>query len=85
MKLIEPYHPVEGQRGYKFVRWFRNNINWCEGYYYDTEIPKPENKLYNWFYKYWLFPYVQNDCMCCNTVRGLIYGAIIGFAIGVLL
>lgn len=78
MKLLQPWHPLPGQFGYRFVKWFRNNINWCDGYYYDSLEPKPDNKLYNFFYKYWLFPFEQNDCICCNTVRGLIYGIIIG-------
>ena len=79
MKLIVPPQPKKGERGYWFVKWFTDNINWCHGYYYDSEIEKPENKLYNFFYKYWLFPFIQTDCLCCNTVRGLIYGFILGF------
>lgn len=77
--MIQPPQPKPGERGYTFVKWFTDNINWCHGYYYGTETPKPDNKLYNFFYTYWLFPFVQNECLCCNTVRGLIYGGIIGF------
>ena len=82
MKLKDPYHPLPGQRFYSLVKWFRNNINWCDGFYYDTLIPKPDNKIYNFFYTYWLFPFKQNDCLCCNSVRALIYGIIIGFLLG---
>ena len=78
MNLKDPWHPLPNQFGYKFVKWFTENINWCHGYYYDSLTPKPENHLYNFFYKYWLFPFKQNDCICCNTVRGLIYGFILG-------
>lgn len=71
-----------GTLGYKLAEFFVNRCNPCEGFYYGTETEKPENKVYNWFYKVWLFPFKQNDCLCCNTVRGLIYGGIIGYLIG---
>lgn len=67
---------------YRFKQWFVNNVNWCEGYYYGTSIPKPENRVYEWFYRHWLWPWAQNDCLCCNTVRGCMYGFALGFAIG---
>lgn len=68
----------------RFKKWFVDNVNWCEGYFYGTDIPKPENKLYNWFYRYWLWPWKQNDCLCCNTVRGMVYGGLIGFLVAYL-
>lgn len=77
-------------RGHRFKKWFVDNINWCEGEYYGESdesgnpIAKPENKIYNWFYEHWLWPWEQNDCVCCNTVRGIAYGIIIGFIAGVL-
>lgn len=76
---------------YRFTKWFCDTINFCHGYKfgeYDAlgnPVEKPENKVYNFFYKYWLWPFVQTDCVCCNTVRGLIYGAILGFIMGKLL
>ena len=78
MKLLKVSRPKEGTWQDAFCRWFVDNINWCEGYYYTSGIEKPENKIYNFFYKYWLFPFEQNNCLCCNTVRGVIYGIIIG-------
>lgn len=79
MKLLcKPYRPVEGTWQYKAVQFFVNHINWCEGYFYNTDKPKPDNKIYNFFYTYWLFPFEQNDCICCNTVRGVLYGIILG-------
>lgn len=72
----------------KFKAWFVNKVNFCEGYFYkqfDSDgnpVEKPENKTYNWFYKYWLWPCKQTDCLCCNSVRGLIYGLILGYIIG---
>lgn len=80
--MLDPWHPKEGEFGYRFVKWFTNNINWCHGYYYESDVPKPDNKLYNLCYKYWLFPFKQCDCLCCNTVRGLIYGFILGWILG---
>lgn len=76
--------PPEGTWRYKFRSWFIDNVNFCHGQT-ASGVDKPENKLYNWFYKYWLWPYAQTDCLCCNTVRGLIYGAVLGFVIGKLL
>lgn len=80
--MIDPWQPKPGTIGYRLVKFFCDHINFCEGFYYGTDTEKPENKLYSWFYKYWLWPFNQNDCMCCNTVRGLIYGAVIGFLFG---
>lgn len=80
--------PEKGTLKYKFNKWFVNNINWCDGYKYDeydeagNPVEKSENKIYNFFYTYWLWPYIQTGCACCNTVRGLIYGGIIGFIVG---
>ena len=62
--------------------FFTDHVNFCHGEFHDgTE--KPENKIYDWFYEHWLWPFKQTDCICCNTVRGLIYGFIIGIYIGV--
>ena len=48
----------------------RNLINSCEGNYYDSDTPKPENKLYNFIYEYWTWPFVNPGCECCSAVRG---------------
>lgn len=94
MKLIDTsIKPPEGTWRYKFARWFCDNLNFCMGYYYSQKNPenpefpldKPENKLYNWFYEYWLFPFKQNNCICCNTVRGVFYGLILGYILRSLL
>lgn len=76
--LFDVPHPEPGTWKYKFAKLFVNWFNFCEGNFYDTENPKPENPVFNFFYNYWLFPFKQNDCLCCNTVRGLLYGFIIG-------
>lgn len=76
--LIDVPQPKLGSWFYKLTEFFVNRINFCEGYYYGTETPKPENRVFNFFYNYWLFPFKQNECLCCNTVRGLIYGVILG-------
>lgn len=62
--------------------FFLNRINFCHGYYYPSEEPKPQNLVYDFFYRNWLRPWKQNDCLCCNAVRGLIYGLIIGIFMG---
>lgn len=80
--------PPEGTWRYRFSKWFTDNINWCHGAYYNeydeqgNPVDKPDNKIYNFFYKYWLWPYIQTDCICCNTVRGVIYGVVIGWVMG---
>ena len=74
-------HPDASTLYGRLLAWFINNVNFCHGYNYDgTE--KPENKLYNWLYAHWLWPFVQTDCVCCNTVRGVLYGAVVGYVIG---
>lgn len=84
VKLIDTsIQPPEGTKRYKFCEWFCNNINFCMGTYYNG-VDKSENSVYEFFYKYWLFPFKQTGCACCNTVRGLIYGAAIGFFLGLL-
>lgn len=83
MKLIDIPKFESGTFMFKLASWFVNNINWCEGYYYGTDVTKPDNKVYNFFYTYWLFPFVQNGCMCCNTTRGVVYGILLGYLIGV--
>lgn len=78
MLLCTVPQPKPGTLFYKLAAWFVNNMNWCEGYYYGTETPKPENRVYNFFYKYWLFPFENTGCACCAAVRGLVYGFILG-------
>lgn len=78
MKLLSTPQPKQGTRWYRFCEWFVNHINWCEGYYYRTETPKPENKLYNFLWKYWLFPFENNGCACCIGTRAFVYGFILG-------
>lgn len=74
-------HPEPGEFGYSFCRWFNDWLVFCHGFNYDgTE--KPENKLYNFVYKYWTWPFENPGCECCSAVRGLIYGGIIGFLLG---
>lgn len=84
MRLIDPPKPKEGTLAYKLVSFFVNRINFCEGLYYNG-MDKPDNKVYEFFYTYWLFPFKQNDCICCNTVRGLLYGGVAGYIVGRLL
>lgn len=85
MELWDTPKPKPETWAYKFVAWFCNNVNFCHGWLYDSDIEKPANKVYDFFYKVWLFPFKQNDCICCNTVRGLLYGGLIGYIIGSLL
>lgn len=85
MELWDTPRPKPGTGAYKFVAWFCDNVNFCHGWLYDSDIEKPANKVYDFFYRVWLFPFKQNDCICCNTVRGLLYGGLIGYIIGSLL
>lgn len=90
MKLIDTsVRPPEGTWRFKLCEWFCDHINFCVGVLYNKfdkisgePLDKPDNPVYNWFYKYWLFPFQQNDCICCNTVRGVLYGVIAGFLLG---
>ena len=85
LPLIEVPQPKPGTWGYKFCKWFSDTFVFCHGEYYGTDIPKPENKVYNIIYKYWTWPFVNPGCECCSAVRGLIYGSILGFILGGLL
>lgn len=82
--------PEKGSRKYRFTKWFVDNINFCHGYRFDeydadgNPVEKPENRVYTFFYTYWLWPFIQTGCVCCNTVRGLIYGGLAGFILGYL-
>ena len=79
--MIRLTPPEPGTWRYRLADWFVTHINFCEGYSLDG-TPKPENRLYNWLYAHWLWPFEQNDCLCCNTVRGVIYGMLIGYLLG---
>lgn len=82
MRLFDPPQPKRGTFRYALVKFFVDHINFCEGAYYGNGFDKPQNRLYDFLYEHWLFPFRQNDCICCNTVRGLIYGGILGFVVG---
>lgn len=60
---------------------FNDNVNWCHDYYDGTD--KPENKLYSFLFKHWLFPFYGIECKCCYTTRGVFYGLIVGAVLGV--
>lgn len=90
--MIDTSHmPSKNSMRYRFTKWFVDHVNFCHGFYFDeydalgNPVEKPDNKVYNFFYKYWLWPFMQTDCICCNTVRGVIYGAVLGFIFGRLL
>ena len=85
MELWDTPKPKPGTWKYKCAAWFCNHVNFCHGWLYDSDIEKPANKVYDFFYRVWLFPFKQNDCICCNTVRGLLYGGLIGYIVGSLL
>ena len=38
MELLNTPSPKKGTWAYKFVAWFCNNVNFCHGYLYDTDI-----------------------------------------------
>lgn len=90
--MIDTSKPLpEGTLRFRLVKWFCDNVNFCHGVKYEeyddsgNPVPKPDNKLYEFFYTYWLWPFKQTGCACCNTVRGLVYGAVAGFILGRLL
>lgn len=59
--------PQKGTWFYKFCAFFVDHINFCEGYYYGTEIEKPENIVYNWLYSHWLF--LSSKTVACAVMR----------------
>ena len=80
--MIDVPKPEKGTLAWHFFRWFNDNVNFCHGWLYDSGLDKPDNPVYNWFYDHWLWPFRQNGCLCCNAVRGLIYGFAAGFLFG---
>lgn len=67
--------------------FFLDHINWCHPVYHDgTE--KPDSKLYYLYcLAFWPIPWMEEKygkqpCWCCASVRGLIYGLLMGFAAG---
>lgn len=89
--MIDSTKPIDpSTRWGRFRVWFHNNINWCEGTIINLKNPeivldKSPNRVYDWFYNHWLWPFQQTGCACCNTVRGVCYGILIGFIFGKLL
>lgn len=73
----------EGSIRQKLMWVFIDHINFCHGEFHNG-VDKPVNKVYDWCYEHWLYPFKQTDCLCCNTIRGLLYGGVIGFILGVL-
>jgi len=62
--------------------FFIDHINWCH-----PVNSKGQEKESTLFYEYWckLFwpiPWMEAPCWCCASVRGVIYGLIVGAIYG---
>jgi hypothetical protein len=64
----------------KLKHWFQWNVNFCV---HEVDgVEKPENKLYNFIYKYYFWPLENPNCICCTGIRSIVYGLIIGVLLG---
>lgn len=67
----------------KLKCFFLEKINWCHPTNCDgTE--KPETLFYKIYcYLFWPIPWMEpQPCWCCASVRGIIYGLVLGFYVG---
>ena len=62
----------------KAKNFFLDNINWCH-----KTRSTGEEKPMTWFYEiwcwiFWPIPWMDEPCWCCASVRGVIYGVLLG-------
>lgn len=67
MELLNTPSPKKGTWAYKFVAWFCNNVNFCHGYLYDTDI---ENRTIR-------FTTLSIGCGCSRSNRTIASAAIL--------
>lgn len=69
---------------YTDLKWFfLEKINWCHPTDRNGNEKKP-SLFYNIYcYIFWPIPWMKPEpCWCCASVRGIVYGLIIGYLIG---
>ena len=60
--------------------FFLDHINWCHPTLSNGEEKEP-TAFYNfWCWLFWPIPWMDEPCWCCASVRGVIYGVILGVA-----
>lgn len=65
------------------VNFFLDHINFCHPVLHTGE-DKPESLFYNLYCKlFWPIP--EKGCWCCGSVRGIMYGVLLGIVIGYLI
>lgn len=62
----------------KAKNFFLDHINWCH-----KTLSTGEEKPMTWFYEFWCWifwpiPWMEEPCWCCASVRGVIYGILLG-------
>lgn len=62
----------------KLKNFFLDYINWCHPTYSNGE-----EKKVTWFYTFWCWcfwpiPWMDDPCWCCASVRGMMYGFVMG-------
>lgn len=65
------------------IKWFfLEQINWCHKTDRNGNEKKP-SIFYNLYcYLFYPIPWMENPCWCCASVRGLVYGIVLGFVLG---
>jgi hypothetical protein len=64
---------------WKIIKAWLRRFNWCEPLDPEGE-DKPESRLYDFYCRlFWPIPWQEQPCWCCASVRGIIYGLIVGW------
>ena len=62
--------------------FFLDHINWCHPVNSDGSEKQPTWFYTLWCYLFWPIPWMEPEpCWCCASVRGVIYGFILGVAL----
>ena len=58
--------------------FFIDHINWCHPTNSDGSEKAPSRFYDAWCWVFWPIPWMDEPCWCCASVRGVIYGIILG-------
>lgn len=62
----------------KIKNFFLDHINWCHKELSTGGEKEPTNWYQFYCWLFWPIPWQKEPCWCCASVRGIIYGIILG-------
>ena len=65
----------------KAKAFFIDHINWCHKTNSDGTEKEPTLFYDLWCALFWPIPWMDEPCWCCASVRGVIYGILLGVGI----